>query len=119
MAFFRSCHLLSTMGMFFLIAPAFAEQPKCQRLTFDNFAAHEAEWKGRELVAFASWCSSCKAKILSVQKVPSKFVLVSVFEDIGESEKVLKKLKIDAPCIYGDDLSVKLGIISLPWSKII
>jgi hypothetical protein len=43
--------------------------------------------------------------------------LISAFDDVDASEKVLRKFKIASPCVYGDDLIKHLDISQLPWSK--
>lgn len=54
---------------------------------------------------------------MDVQKAPSNYVLISAFDDVESSEKVLKKLKVEATCFFGNDLVEKLGVSQLPWSK--
>lgn len=94
-----------------------AAEALCEKLDFREFSARSQKWKGREVVAFASWCSSCKNKILDAQKSPDGYVLISAFDDVDASEKVLRKFKIASPCVYGDDLIKQLDITQLPWSK--
>lgn len=105
------------IGWFGIGGNGFAADVQCQKLDVATFTARSPEWRGRELVAFASWCSSCKPKILAAADHPEKYVLLAAFDDAQSTEKVLRKLKISAPCFYGEELVEHLGISMLPWSK--
>ena len=80
-----------------------------------DWATRSEAWRGRELVAFASWCSSCREKVLASGSDPDKYILFSVFEDVSSSEATIRKLSLKSPCVYGEDLAETLGVKSLPW----
>ena len=106
-----------TVSFGFSAGGAFGQTGACQEITHAEFIAKSADMKGKEAVAFASWCSSCKPKILKVRENPTMFVLIAAFDDKESAEKVLHNWKIEAPCYFGEDLIKGLGIKSLPWSK--
>jgi hypothetical protein len=95
---------------------AFAKT-SCRKINDSAIEQEILSWKGREAIAFASWCSSCKSKILSTKSNPEKYILISTFEDAQNSEKVLVKFDLHTECVYSDKLVSLLGIDSLPWSK--
>lgn len=91
---------------------------ECREMSPAEFAKKQ-EWKGRTLIASASWCSSCKEKLQQAQAKPDDFVILVAFDTAEPMEKVLKKFSIASPCIYGEDLVKELKIDALPWhSKI-
>ena len=90
---------------------------KCQMISIKSWRELANRWRGRELIAFASWCSSCKQKIIAARATPDDVVFLSVFEDPTTSEAALARLKITAPCIASEDLAAALGVKSLPWSQ--
>jgi hypothetical protein len=90
---------------------------KCQIISIKSLTELASQWRGRELIAFASWCSSCKQKITAARATPEAVVFLSVFEDPKISEAALARLKITAPCIASEDLAAALGVKSLPWSQ--
>jgi len=89
----------------------------CRSVDWNHWPAESKSLSGKELIAFASWCSSCKEKLLSTRSRPSDFVLVSVFEEPEQSARAMERLGLASPCIYGRQLAEKLGIKELPWSK--
>lgn len=89
---------------------------RCVFVDVVDWESQKQQWRGREVVGFASWCSSCKHKIQSTKAEPSKYIFFSVFEDPEQSAEALGRLGLASPCIYGDKLGRKLGIKSLPWS---
>jgi hypothetical protein len=89
----------------------------CREMSYKDFAKQSLQWRGKQVVAFASWCSSCKSNVLDAKKKPNEFILVAAFDDREAAENVLKKWSIQAPCFMGEDLVDGLGISSLPWSK--
>jgi hypothetical protein len=89
----------------------------CREMTVDQWKTQEVAWQGREVVAFASWCSSCKDKLSEARANPQAYILLSVFDDAASSEHVLRKLQIAAECIRGDALVEYLDIRSLPWHR--
>jgi len=90
---------------------------KCQQVTAKSWKELSSQWRGRELIAFASWCSSCKEKILAAKTKPESVVFLSVFEDPSISEAALNRLGISSPCIASDELASTFGIKSLPWNR--
>jgi len=91
--------------------------PVCEKIDEKDFSQISKRWQGRELVAFASWCSSCKKKLMSTKLEPDKFLFISVFEEPSESASAMERLGLFSPCIYGDGLAERLGIDALPWAK--
>lgn len=89
---------------------------RCAFVDVVDWETQKQQWKGREIIGFASWCSSCKHKIQSTKAEPSKYIFFSVFEDPEQSGEALTRLGLASPCIYGDKLGRTLGIKSLPWS---
>lgn len=89
----------------------------CAYVDVSDWDARKQQWMGREIIGFASWCSSCKDKLLATKAEPSKYIFMSVFEDPGQSAEALARLGLASSCIYGDKLARKLGIKSLPWSS--
>lgn len=89
----------------------------CRLVDVDAWHDEEKSLAGKELIAFASWCSSCKEKLLSTKSAPENFVLVSVFEEPEQSARAIARLGLTSACVYGRELSVRLGIKELPWSK--
>ena len=89
----------------------------CRSVDANHWSEESKSLKGKELIAFASWCSSCKEKLLSTKSRPSDFVLVSVFEEPEQSARSMERLGLTSPCIHGRQLAEKLGIKELPWSK--
>lgn len=89
----------------------------CRQVSVGTWPAEEKSLAGKELIAFASWCSSCKQKLLSTKSAPERFVLISVFEEPEQSVRAMGRLGLTSPCIYGQDLALKLGIKELPWSR--
>ena len=112
---FLSLLLLTLFGLESAVVAAV--EVTCQKVESSAWAETSAKWQGRELVAFASWCSSCKEEILNAASHPEQYVLMVAFDDVESSARVLRKLNVAAPCIYGDDLVTKLGVTSLPWTK--
>jgi len=116
--FFAKFMALSLLALFSGGAAVMAANDvTCQKIEPAAWTESSAKWQGRELVAFASWCSSCKEKILNAASHPEQYVLMVAFDDVESSERVLNKFKVAAPCVYGDDLVTKLGVKSLPWTK--
>ncbi len=97
--------------------PVYADTQRCKAISYKDFLAISTEWKGKDLVAFASWCSSCKAKIIEASKKSDQYILVAAFDDNDAADKVLNKFGVSSPCFYGDDLVEGLGVSVLPWSK--
>jgi hypothetical protein len=89
---------------------------ECRLQTPSQFEKQRNQWAGRTLIAFASWCSSCKDNILSAQGNPEKFVFLVAFDEAEAGQKVLDKYKITSPCLAGEELVNKLAIKGLPWS---
>ena len=96
---------------------AMASVDGCREMTVDQWKSQEVAWQGREVVAFASWCSSCKDKLSEARANPQAYILLSVFDDAVSSEHVLRKLQIAAECIRGDALVEYWGVRSLPWHR--
>ena len=116
--FFAKFLPFSLLSLFWGTSAVLANNDEtCQKVVASAWTETSAKWQGRELVAFASWCSSCKEKILNAATHPDQYILLVAFDDLESSTRVLKKLNVAAPCIYGDDLVTKLGVTSLPWSK--
>jgi hypothetical protein len=90
---------------------------ECRRVDVAEWASFSESLKGKELVAFASWCSSCREKLLSTKASPDRFIFVSVFEEPEQSAQAMSRLGLTSTCIYGSDLVTRLGIKALPWSK--
>lgn len=88
---------------------------ECKPTTPAAYAKLIDSWHGRTLIASASWCSSCKSKLLEAHKNPHGFVILVAFDEIPAMEKVLRKFDISSPCIAGDDLVKELKIDALPW----
>ena len=110
--------ILSTLALVWGERSAAAvDAERCQKIETSAWTQTAAKWQGRELVAFASWCSSCKEKILNAAKDPDNYVFMVAFDDVESSTHVLKKLNVESPCVYGDDLVAKFDVKSLPWSK--
>ena len=89
----------------------------CRRVDVSDWANVAESLKGMELVAFASWCSSCREKLMSTKASPDRFIFVSVFEEPEQSAQAISRLGLKSQCIYGSDLAARLGIKALPWSK--
>ena len=87
----------------------------CAQMSWSEFEQMRAEWKGRDLVAAASWCSSCKEKLIGLSDAKDGLILVA-FDDVDAVEKTMAKLGVKAKCIAGDEIVKKLEISSLPWS---
>lgn len=102
-------------------APAKSLKPQsireCRRVNVSDWMSVSESFKGMELIAFASWCSSCREKIMSTKAAPDRFVFVSVFEEPEQSARAMSRLGLKSPCIYGPDLVSILGIKALPWSR--
>jgi hypothetical protein len=94
-------------------ASALAQE--CRQMTSATFAKQSESWRGRTLIASASWCSSCKSKLLEAQKKPDDFVILVAFDEATAMEQVLKKFAVTSPCIAGEDLVKDLKISALPW----
>ena len=94
-----------------------AVKKPCRHVSVDTWPEVEKSLAGKELIAFASWCSSCKQKLLSTKSAPENFVLVSVFEEPEQSARAMERLGLASPCVYGRELPEVLGIKGLPWSK--
>ena len=90
---------------------------KCQIISIKSWTELASRWRGRELIAIASWCSACRQKIIAARATPEDVIFLSVFEDPITSEAALARLKITAPCIASEDLAAALGVKSLPWSR--
>jgi hypothetical protein len=89
----------------------------CVNVTAEDWEQKSKSWQGIRLMAFASWCSSCREALMATQKAPEKFIFLSVFEDPRRSEEALTRLGLKSQCIYGEGFAEKLGIKDLPWSK--
>jgi hypothetical protein len=100
-------------------ARTFAAEANCREMTVAQWQLQAPKWQGREVVAFASWCSSCKDKLAAAREKPEAFILISVFDDVSASERVLRKLGIKAECVRGEALTEYLGVTSLPWHQVI
>jgi hypothetical protein len=98
---------------------AMAADRRCREVSVSEWEDLSRKWNGLELVAFASWCSSCKDNLASVRTNPEKFVLLAVFDDAPASERVLQRLGITSPCLRGEKLADLLGVASLPWRQMI
>jgi hypothetical protein len=90
---------------------------ECRRVDGTEWAIFSESLKGKELVAFASWCSSCREKLMATKASPSHFIFISVFEEPEQSAQAMSRLGLTSPCIYGPDLATRLEIKALPWSK--
>jgi hypothetical protein len=101
--------LISTMSM---------AEAKCRNINVFEVDNEINSWKGREVVAFASWCSTCKEKILATRANPEKYILVSTFDDVRHSENVIRKLCLKSDCVFGAELASRLEIKALSWSKV-
>jgi hypothetical protein len=88
-------------------------------MSVEQWRERSPQWKGRQLVAFASWCSSCKDKLIEARANPYDYILLAVFDDAADSGQTLRKLGISAECLHGDALGQYLGVQSLPWSQVI
>jgi hypothetical protein len=108
---------LAALALFAALSNTANAGARCREVTNAEWSALSVVWKGREAVAFASWCSSCKDKILAAIDREREFVLISVFDEPSDSERVLTKLGVRSECVYGDGLAKALGINALPWSK--
>ena len=93
-----------------------AETPGCKKMDLKSWQAASREWQGRELVAFASWCSSCKDNVMAAKARPDRFVLLAAFDEPEQAEAALRRLGVSAPCVAGDEIVTKFGVTSLPWS---
>lgn len=93
------------------------EKFHCEEITHRDFLDRSSNWRGKTLVAFASWCSSCRSNITEARKNPDHFVLIAAFDEKSAAEKVIAKWSIKSPCFFGEDLVSGLGIPSLPWVK--
>ena len=92
---------------------------ECKTMAPALFAKKSQEWRGRTLIASASWCSSCKSKLLEAQQRPDDFVILVAFDEASAMERVLSKFAVISPCIVGEELVKALKIDGLPWhSKI-
>jgi hypothetical protein len=89
----------------------------CRQVNGAEWVSFSETLKGKELVAFASWCSSCREKLMSTKASPDRFIFVSVFEEPEQSAQAMSRLGLTSTCIYGADLVTRLGIRALPWSK--
>ena len=53
---------------------------RCQQVTAKSWkelsSQFSSQWRGRELIAFASWCSSCKEKILAAKRAGIKEIIL-------------------------------------------
>lgn len=94
-----------------------SEKKSCRKVDLAAWEDVSKSMAGKELIAFASWCSSCKAKLLSTKVKPDNFVFISVFEDPQQSALALERLGLTSECIYGNELITKLSISRLPWSR--
>ena len=109
------------MGMRLLLAiclltkASAASALTCSKISLKEFEAKRPSWKGRELLAVASWCSSCKQKVLADDHGKPHVLLVA-FDDAAAVEKTLTKLAVTGECIAGEDIVESLGVPSLPWS---
>lgn len=90
---------------------------ECRQVNAAEWGSFSESLKGKELVAFASWCSSCREKLMSTKASPDRFIFVSVFEEPEQSAQAMIRLGLTSTCIYGPDLVTRLGIKALPWSK--
>lgn len=108
---------MALLVMVNLCGAVYAAEQRCEDISYKEFVVESSKWKGRELVAFASWCSSCKAKIIEASKQSEKYVFVAAFDDRAPAEKVLQKFGVTSPCLSGDDLVEGLGVSVLPWTK--
>jgi thiol-disulfide isomerase/thioredoxin len=91
---------------------------RCRSMSFKDFLAETSAWRNKELVAFASWCGSCKEKMQEARRHPTKYALVVAFDESEAAEKVLRNWDITAPCFSGKEIVEGLGIQSLPWTKV-
>ena len=115
-----SFSVLAALVIVFLVpASLLGSEPArvCERVNTKDLSQALKRWQGRELIGFASWCSSCKEKLLSTKANPDKFLFVSVFEDPKTSVAAMDRLGLSSPCIFGEGIDTALGIKSLPWSK--
>lgn len=110
----RMKSLVFFLGMIFSSAGIAAE---CKQVTPAEFAKQSVAWRGRTLIATASWCSSCKSKLMDAQKKPDDYVILVAFDKVKPMELVLDTFKIAAPCIVSDDLVEELKIDALPWQS--
>ncbi len=108
--------LLFALSMF--AAPVLAEPiNKCKKITPAEFAKQSVEWRGRTLIASASWCSSCKTKLMAAHEKPDDYVILVAFDDAKSMETVLQKFVIASPCIISEELVEELKIQALPWQS--
>jgi hypothetical protein len=123
-SYFYRCIILIVISAFVMfVDTAQAKSPEAQSSRMCRLVG-SAEWgsfsesiKGKELVAFASWCSSCREKLMSTKSSPDRFIFVSVFEEPEQSAQAMSRLGLTSTCIYGPDLVTRLGIKALPWSR--
>lgn len=91
----------------------------CLEMSVTEFHKRAPEWQGRTLLAFASWCSSCKPHLLDAGKNSDKFVVLVAFDEAKPVEQVLTKYEIKSPCIVSEGLVKEFKIDGLPWSKVL
>jgi thiol-disulfide isomerase/thioredoxin len=89
----------------------------CSLETVASFRSKIATWKGKKIIATASWCSSCKETLKQAAKEPEKYVFLVAFDTPKAVEEVLDTFKVQSSCIYGDAVVQHLKIDSVPWSK--
>lgn len=100
-----------------LDAKEISGKKSCRKMDLSAWDDVSKSIAGKELIAFASWCSSCKAKLLSTKAKPDNFLFISVFEEPEQSARALERLGLTSECIYGNELINKFGISRLPWSR--
>ncbi len=95
------------------------ERPKlnCRLVDSAEWGAFSESIKGKELVAFASWCSSCREKLMGTKASPESYIFVSVYEEPEQSARVINRLGLKSSCVHGPDLAKILRINALPWSR--
>lgn len=90
---------------------------ECKSVTPAEFAKLSVGWKGRTLFATASWCATCKTKLLEAHGRPQDFVVLVAFDEASAMEKVLEKFSVTSPCVTGKELVEELKIDGLPWES--
>lgn len=123
------------LGLFFIclecLAPAFGSVQDSlngsitcramdeQVFSYEKTAESKNPFEGRTLIAFASWCVSCKHHLLESVSSPEKFVFLVAFDEVKAAEGVLKKFRVQSPCVDSETWVNALKIKSLPFSCVL
>jgi thiol-disulfide isomerase/thioredoxin len=85
----------------------------CQAMTLDDFQKYLNHKKPKKIVFFASWCLACKDSLLHLNEDD---ILVSAFDEVERSRRVLKSLGLVQACFYGEEIVQHYKVKKLPRS---